>query len=321
VTERTARAIFRACSIPGAPEPHDRAALKIFYPALPDDGAEQRNAGLMPADTAAAACPVVIIMPGINVGPEAYNWLARDLALGGFIAVTYTFVAEEMPGYVSLTPGLDLAAITPSTYGSRPSANAIAPLIAALARENAAGPLEGCVDMDRIILAGHSGGGSAALYNANPEWFPGVRGAFAYGAHAGASTVLGFEPNAILPLPDAVPMMLVAGTRDGVIASSAHRYGGKGDRVRETFERGFRRDAGDSYLIEVAGGNHFSIAWPLDESTGRHFLDEPEEGDAQVIRDFLSRLLMAFIKDTLDGGTARVGALRDHPLAATFRSR
>jgi pimeloyl-ACP methyl ester carboxylesterase len=321
VTERTARAIFRACSIPGAPEPHDRATLKIFYPALPDDGQEQRNAGLMPADRSAGPCPVVVIMPGINVGPEAYTWLASDLAHAGFIAVTYTFVAEDMPGYVSLTPGLDLSAIKPETYGTRPSGNVIAPLIDALARENSTGPLEGCVDIGRIILAGHSGGGSAALYNANPDWFPGVRGAFAYGAHAGASTALGFEDNTILPLPATVPMLLAAGTRDGVIASSAHRYGGKGDRVQETFERGFGRDEGDSYLVEVAGGNHFSIAWPVDESTGRHFLDEPEEGDPRAIREFLSQLLMAFIKDTLGEGTARVGGLRDHPLAATFRCR
>jgi dienelactone hydrolase len=321
VIERKARAIFRACSVPGAPEPHDRAALKIFYPALPDDGYEQRNAGLMPADKAAAPYPVVIIMPGINVGPDSYGWLASDLAHMGCIVVTYTFIAEEMPGYVSLTPGLDLSAITPETYGTRPSANVLAPVIDVLGRENAQGPLEGCVDTDRIILAGHSGGGSAALYNANPDWFPGVCGALAYAAHAGASTALGFEENTVLPLPDAVPMLLAVGTRDGVIANSAHRYGGDGDRVQETFERGFSRDSGDSYLVEVAGGNHFSIAWPLDESTGRHFLDEPEEGEPRSIRDFLSQLLIAFIKDTLDAKTTRVDGFRDHPLVANFRCR
>jgi dienelactone hydrolase len=321
VTGRTVRAVYRACRIPGARAPYDRASLKIHYPALPDDSDEQRNAGLVPADQSAAPYPAVIILPGINVGPEAYAWLARRLVLAGLVTLTYTFVAEEMPGYISQTPGLDLSAIRPDTYGSRPSANAIGPIIGALATENTTGPLDGAVDVDRIILVGHSGGGSAALFNANRTWFPQVRGAVAYGAHAGASTVLGFEDNTILPLPDDVPLLLAAGTRDGVIANSAHRYGGESNRVQDTFERGFSRDRGDSYLVEIAGANHFSMAWPHDDSTGRHFLDEPEEGDPEAIREFLADLILAFVADTLDGSTGRVQALEEHSLVSTFRCR
>ena len=323
MTERTARAVYRACSIPDAPAPYDRASLKIWYPALPDDGEEQRNAGVVPADRDCAPYPVVIIMPGINVGPESYAWLARRLALHGIVAVTYTMIAEEMPGYVSLTPGLDLGAVTPDTYATRPSGGAIAPIIAALETENQSGVLQGCIDTSSVILAGHSGGGSVALFNANPAWFPQIKGAFSYGAHAAASTMLGFEENTILELPDDVPLMLIGGTRDGVIANSAHRYG-DGDapnRVAQTFDEGIAASRGDCYLVEVAGANHFSIAWPVDDSTGRPFLDESEQGDGALIRELLAELTLAFINDTLAGETSRMARFEEHELIATFRCR
>jgi len=303
--------------------PYDRLSLKIYYAALPDDGVEQRNAGVVPADQSAAPCPVVIMMPGINVGPEAYAWLASHLALHGIITVTYSMIAEEMPGYVSLTPGLDLAAITPETYGTQPSATAVAAIIEALRIENSAGVLEGCIDTDKVILAGHSAGGSVALFNANPDWFPQVRGAIAYGAHAGASTMLGFAENTILKLPATVPLLLIGGTRDGVMANSAHRYGNEDetDRMSQTFEDGFASDRDDSYFVSIVGANHFSLAWPVDESTGRHFLDEPEEGSGEAIRALLAELFVAFIDDTLNGATDRMQALQDDALVDTFRCR
>jgi len=319
------RAVYRACEIPGAAAPYDRAFLKIFYPALPDNGEEQRNSGLVPADTRQAPYPVLIMMPGINVGPESYTWLARALAMQGIVTATYSMIGEEMPGYVSLTPGLDLAAITPESFGTIPSGTAIAGIITAPEKENAAGVLGGCIDTGRIILAGHSAGGSVALYNANPNWFPQVTGAIAYGAHAAASTALGFDENTILDLPSELPLLLIGGTRDGVIASSVHRYGSSEekapDRVLQTFEKGINADRGDSYLVIVRGANHFSLASPLDESTGRHFLDEPEEGDNECIRALLSDLFISFVRDVCSGSTQCMRKLQDHELISTYRCR
>ena len=323
LTGRVARAVFRACEIPGANPPYDRASLKIYYPALPDDGIEQRNAGLMPADRSAAPYPVVIMMPGINVGPEAYAWLARELALAGIVTVTYCLIAEEMPGYISLTPGLDLGAITPDTWGQQASGTAIAAIIEVLRAENEAGVLEACVDVDKVLLAGHSAGGSVALFNANPDWFPQVRGAIAYGAHAGASTMLGFAENTILELPGQLPLLLIGGTNDGVMKASAHRYGDGDapDRMQQTFANGFTSDRGDSYFVEVNGANHFSLAWPVDESTGRHFLDEPEEGSGEDIRQLLANLFVTFTNDTLGESTDGMREFDTHPLVSTFRCR
>ncbi len=320
---RTARALFRVCEIPGAEAPYDRAFLRIFYPALPDDGEEQRNAGLVPADRTGAPYPLLLMMPGINVGPESYAWLAAVLAMRGIVTVTYSMIAEEMPGFVSLTPGLDLSAITPDTYGSRPSGTAIAALIARVAKENEAGPLQGCIDTDSTVLAGHSAGGSVALFNASAEWFPQVRGAVAYGAHAGAATALGFADNTILELPGELPLLLISGSRDGVIRSSAGRYGDgePPDRVRQTFEEGVTSTRGDCFFVEVRGANHFSLANPVDESTGRHFLDETEEGDGRRIRELLAELFVCFVLDATAGQGSRLADLESHELISTMRCR
>ena len=295
---RTARAVYRACEIPGASAPYDRLSLKIYYPAVPDDGEEQRNAGVVPADSATAPYPVVVIMPGINIGPEAYSWLAEHLALHGFIAACYTMIAEEMPGYVSLTPGLDLAAISPSTWGTAPSASSLAAILDTIAAENADGVLKGCIDCNNVVLAGHSGGGSVALFNANQDWFPAVRGAVSYGAHAAAATILGFEPETVLELPGSTPLMMIGGTRDGVIAESGHRYGVEEKDplylLRKTFEQGVSSDREDAWLIELEGANHFSMAHPIDAATGRPFLDWPEEGDSESIRSLLAWLVTEF---------------------------
>jgi dienelactone hydrolase len=279
----------------------------------------------MPADKEGGPYPVLIIMPGINVGPESYAWLASALAVRGIVVVTYSMIAEEMPGYISLTPGLDLAAITPETYGKTPSATAIEPVIASIRLENASGILAGCIDLSKVVLAGHSAGGSVAMYNANPDWFPEVCGALAFAAHAAASTALGFAENTVLDLPGALPIMLIGGTRDGVIESSAHRYGDgvPPNRLQQTFDEGFHSDRGDSYLVMVEGANHFSIAWPVDESSGRHFLDLDEQGDGKSIRAFLADIIEGFVLDAcnVDDNSSRVSAFENHELIASFQRR
>ena len=320
---RTARAVYRACEIPGARSPYDRLSLKIYYPAVPDGGKDERNSGVVPADRSATPCPVVVLMPGINVGPEAYSWLAEHLALEGFVAVSYTMVAEELAGHVSLTPGLDLSAITPAAWGTAPSASSLAPILAALAAENTDGVLKGCIDCDRVVLAGHSGGGSVALFNANPEWFAGVRGAASYGAHAAAATMLGFEPETVLPLPGRTPLMIIGGTCDGVIAESGHRYGIENRDptylLRKTFEVGVSSDREDAWLVEIEGANHFSMAYPVDGATGRPFLDQPEEGDGESIRALLAWLVSEFASYCVGRNGADIEQFDDNKLITMSR--
>jgi len=316
---RAARAIFRAASIDDAQAPFDRVILKIWYPALPGRADEARNTGLVPADKEDAPYRVIIVMPGINVGPESYAWFASSMCESGHIVVTYTLIAEEMPGHTSLTPGLNLAAITPDTYGREPSSTALQALIECLHSENESGPLERIINIEDVVLVGHSGGGSVALFNANPDWFPGVTRAVAYAAHSGASTMLGFADNSILELPSTLPLLLIGGTRDGVIAASAHRYGDETgnplERLRQTFSEGMRGNRGDNYLVEVDGANHFSFAWPQDESTARAFLDWPETTDGDAIRSFIFDLISDFVAGN------DLGDYRRHELVAALQQR
>ncbi len=293
------RAIYRAVSIPGVDAPYDRASLKIYYPARRLNTAEERNSGLVAADAEVTPCPVVIMLPGINVGPEGYGWLARELADIGVVTVTFTLIAEEMPGYVSLTPGLSLNALARDQYGQRPSATAIGPILESLASLNEEGVLAGCLDLDKIILGGHSAGGTVALLNARPDWFPGVCAAFSYGAHTGAATTLGYAEDSFFPTPAEVPLLIMGGTRDGCIANSAGRYGaGQGsptERVERSFDEALGSQRDDCYLAIIDGANHFSFAHPADDSTGRPFIDLPTTQPGETLRALLAALVCDFI--------------------------
>jgi dienelactone hydrolase len=319
----TTRAIYRAINIPGSTAPYDRASLKVYYPANRQGTEEERNSGLVPADSRKAPFPVVIMMPGINVGPEAYGWLARQLADQGIVTVTFTLVAEELPGYISLTPGLSMAALMPDEYGRQPSATAIAPILEDLAAMNREGVLAGNLDLASIILGGHSAGGTVALLNARADWFPGVCAAFSYGAHTGAATALGYPPDSMFETPSALPLMIMGGTRDGCIANSGGRYGdseaGATERVEKTFDEALDCDRQDSYLAIIEGANHFSLAWPLDDSTGRPFIDLPTTEPDEQLRTLLAELICRFIRAAVRGDEpARQlledSVLRGHPL-------
>lgn len=293
------RAIYRSIAITGAPSPYDRASLKIYYPANYEGSEEERNAGLVPPEKSQAPFPVVIMLPGINLGPEAYTWLARELTLAGIVTVTYTLIAEEMPGYISQTPGLALAELARDQYGQRPSATAVGPILEDLKQVNTSGLLAGTLDLDNIILAGHSAGGTVALLNAEPKWFPGVRGAIAYGAHTGAATALGYPEDAMFSVPGSLPMLIMGGTRDGCIANSSGRYGEANGsataRVERTFDEAMCSDRGDRYLAIIEGANHFSFAHPIDDSTGRPFIDMSTTRPDEELRNLLSTLCRHFI--------------------------
>lgn len=294
----TVRAIYSAVAIPESNPPYDRASLKVYYPARYGDSAEERNSGVVPADAGMAPFPVVILLPGINVGPESYSWLAHELGKRGIATVTYTLVAEEMPGYVSLTPGLSLSALSPGEYGSTPSATAIDPILAALKTLNASGVLAGLLDLEHIVLGGHSAGGTVALLNARSDWFPGVCASFSYGAHAGAATALGHEEDAMFALPSRHPALIMGGTRDGCIANSSARYGDAATsptaRVERSFDQALNCDREDCYLAIIDGANHFSMAWPEDHSTGRPFIDLPTTRDDADLRQIISSLIVEF---------------------------
>ncbi|WP_238006582.1 dienelactone hydrolase family protein [Dactylosporangium sp. AC04546] len=293
------RSLWHAVRIPDAPEPFDTAVLKVHYPALVTGSDEERLSGNFRADPANAPYPVVLILSGINVGQDAYRWLATDLASRGFAAVTYDWVGPLFAGQVGLTPGVDLALAKPDTYGQGPTCQAIAPIISALS-----GLLDGALDTTRLALVGHSAGGTVALQSG--RFFSGVRAVATYGAHTMVSTMLGWPAGTIAPAHVESPVLLLAGTEDGVIADSADRYQATGDHdpVSRTFDEALQDRGGEHVLAWLQGGNHFSIADPVDPTSARAFLDRPSTVDGASARAAIAGLLATFLGTHLRGEPA-----------------
>lgn len=293
------RAIFHAATLPHATAPYNVLHLKIYYPAAPTDSDAERMTGVIPADKTSAPMPVVIFFNGINVGIESYHWLAVKLSEANIVTVMYTHVAETLPGVVGLTPAIDLSKVKPDTYGSGATCPAIQPILDSLAQLNddEKSPLCGTMDLNHIILGGHSAGGTVALQNA--QFFEQVNAVFSYAGHTMASTMLGFAPNTVLNVGGKA-VMLMRGDRDGVIAASRVRYGVEGqsqDPVEKTFDEACRPSAGEeAWDVLLQGANHFSIAHPLDKTTGRFFLDQEMTRHAEEIRNQIAGLVLAFIK-------------------------
>ncbi|MBN8656861.1 MAG: hypothetical protein J0M11_14080 [Anaerolineae bacterium] len=292
------RALFHATTLPNANAPYNVLHLKVYYPAAPTNSDAERMSGVIPADKTSAPMTVVIFFNGINVGIESYHWLAVKLAEANIVTVMYTHVAETLPGMIGLTPAIDLSKVKPDTYGSGATCPAVQPILDSLKQLNddEKSALYQSMDLNHIILGGHSAGGTVALQNA--QFFAQVKAVFAYAGHTMASTMLGFAPNTILNV-GSKSVMLLRGDRDGVIAASRVRYGAEGqsqDPVEKTFDEACQPSAGEeAYDVLLQGANHFAIAHPLDETTGRFFLDMEMTRPAEEVREQIVGLVLAFI--------------------------
>ena len=149
------RSVWWAVRVPGAPAPFDTAHLRVYYPARPTGSDAERLSGVLAADPAGAPYPVVLLVSGVNVGQDAYRWLAVELAARGVVAVTYDWVGVLFAGLHGITPGVDLDAARPDGYGSRPTSPSLRPVLDALAQLT--GPLDGLLDLDRVALVGSLG--------------------------------------------------------------------------------------------------------------------------------------------------------------------
>lgn len=296
----------------------DDALATLYYPGDDRRLEEARLTGQVPADETDAPWPVVVLLPGINVAPDGYRWLAHRLVVDGLCVVTYAAIGSLGPAGRGITPGLDLAALAPDTIGTRPSSTALGPLLAHLSELAADehSPVAEHLDLGRVVVGGHSAGGTAALHNSDPSWVLGLQAVFAYAAHTMVATALGHGEAAVAPIPAKVPMLLLGGADDGVIAASRDRYrtdDGVHDPVRRTFAEAIQRQQGDSWLVELADAGHFAICDPVDTTSGRSFL-EPDSATADpAVQELLGDLIAAFTAASL-GRSSRVSMeeLVDH---------
>jgi predicted dienelactone hydrolase len=326
----TVRAFFRSTKVKNATSPYDTIHLKIFYPAQMSGSELEKTQGIIPADSQKAPFPVVIFFGGVNCGPENYQWLAVKLAERGIVVITFAWVAENFPGIIALTPGVDTQMLAPNTYGTAPTASALPALLAELECLQTDGLLAGMLNLQQIILGGHSAGGRIALENANPEFFPQVAAAFGYAAHSAAPMMLGFPSDTFLPLPSTLPMLLMGGTSDGVIANSRHIYGIKEDSPTRSIIRTFREaitgNRNHAYLMIIEGANHYSMVHPQDSTTDRAFLDFPATQLEENIRSLIEKSIALFIDAHVRQKSEAFTALdkmqnESHPLIATFERK
>ena len=310
----------------------DAAVATVYYPGDRSRLEEARLTGQVPALQSGGPWPVLIMMPGINLAPDSYRWMAHRLVPAGLCVVTYAAIGSLGPAGRGITPGLDVGALAAGSGGARPVATALGPLLDCLAGVSGTGdsPVAGRLDLDRVVVGGHSAGGTAALHSSDPARVPGLRAVFAYGAHTMASTALGHGESTVVEIPARVPVLLMGGASDGVIAASRDRYrhdggderGGVHDPVRRTFEEAISHTRGDSWLVELAGAGHFAICHPVDTTSGRSFL-EPDPGGADPAgRELLGDLIAAFVATSLHGqAAADLQQLVGHELVARWDRR
>ena len=141
------------------------------------------------------------------------------------------------------------------------------------------------------------------MKNTEPKFFDRISGAFSYGGHSAAPMSMGYDPGTILPLPDSLPMLLIGGTEDGVIANNSKIYGLEkwstpATPVIRTFREAINSKRDDSCLVIVEGANHFAIANPVDPTLSVTALDFPSEGSEAEIRSLIASTIGLFI-DTL----------------------
>ena len=226
---------------------------------------------------------------------EAENFMKRPISTQ--VVVTFSWIEEYSPGKITLTPGINWALWEPDNYGTGPSSSTLPTLLQELERLQSTEPLAGMLDLERIILGGHSAGGRMAMENADPRFFPQVAGAFAYGTSAAVAASLGHEPGKILPLPDKLPLLLMGGTSDVIMARMAKKYGLGFDPLillEYTFGQAISGGREDSYLLILKGAQHSTISHPFDlTQVGISDLRRTQSEDK--IRDLMAEAIGLFI--------------------------
>ena len=323
------RAFFQAAKVENASAPYDTIHLKIFYPAAIKEG-DRQAAFSSPADRDRSPFQIVIFFNGYNCSNEPYQWLAVKLAERGLVVVTYVWVTKDILNLPSLTPGIDVEMLKPDNYDTGVTALALPTILAVLDDLQQEGILAGLLDLKRVILGGHSAGGKVAIESAQPKFYSQIVAAFSYGAHSAGVVHLGYEPSTFLPLPDATPLLLIGGTRDGVVDSNSDNYGTTWSEptvpIRRTFAEAIAGGRDDSYLLLLEGANHFSIADYSDPTVGIPLRDYSATQLAEQLQELIAQAIGLFIDAHVNSQPTALKSLEQmlvsqNPLIASFERK
>lgn len=280
------RAVYDAVTVPGVQNPYATAHLAVHYPAVDADG----DAQLGIVQPVAPSLPVVLFAGNFNCPPELYAWLAKRLAASGTAVVTWTWVTPLFGGRAGLNTGIDLSAVTPETFGTRIPSVLLPAILDALPMVADIGPV---LDLSRVVLGGHSAGGTMALLCSS--WLKAP--AFSYGGHTRTQVPQGFGADHYLPLGEGPPLLLLGGREDGIGDAIALAQTGK-DSGGHPMELTAVRAVPPGRSCEVAlldGANHYSICEAYDGTSGRGYLEAQATGDQDLVRDQIARRITAFL--------------------------
>ena len=286
------RAVYDAVTVPGYENPYATAHLVVHYPAVEAQG----DATLGIVAPALESLPVVLLAGNFNCPPELYAWLAKRLAAAGHAVVTWQWVAPLFGGRAGLSTGIDLSAVTPRTYGSRVPSVLLPALLSQLSSVADVGP---ALDLDRLVLGGHSAGGTLALLCSS--WLGAA--AFSYGGHTRTQVPMGFGEDHYLPLGDGPPLLLLGGTEDGIGDAIARAQTGRdsgGHPMELTLARSVPSGR-EARCVLLAGANHYSFCEGYDGTSGRGYLEGAATRDLHDVHDELADLVLSFV-------TAAVGS-------------
>lgn len=319
----TVRAIHRAATVGGYRQPNDTLHLKIYYPALVSDKSATSTVNI---DETRAPYPVIILLAGINYGSSTLRWLAHKLAENGYAVVTYDWITLDFGGRSVNSPGITHKRLQQKHFGKKPSCPAIPAILDELKQCQKKGELAGHLDLKRVILGGHSSGGTMALANANPEWFPQIKGAFSYAADTAGKTQLDWQEGSFMPLSRDMPLLIMGGDCDAIVSHGLAEPDKLSWSIEQTFHQAVKGKRGDRQLVIVRGANHFSLVRNVDTATARPGADLPTRGSNKQIRNYLSQLILNFCNHVSSGDALAAAELKglcsaSHPLVAISDSK
>jgi hypothetical protein len=96
--------------------------------------------------------------------------------------------------------------------------------------------------------------------------------------------------------------------------------------VVRTFREAIAGGRGDSYLLLLEGANHFSVADPIDATTGTAFLDFPASQPEEQLRNLMAQVIGLFIDAHVRSQATAIVALNqllasNNPLIASFERK
>jgi dienelactone hydrolase len=277
--------VWDALRVPGAPAPYDTVHYRVAFPAARPDPARDPVLGLVPPSRRGLA--VVVLHANFNMDGVGLRWLERSLALAGHAVVTPQWVGPMFDGRPGLATGVDLATLRHSYLDA---------LRDSLRRSLVADFL----DVNRVVLGGHSAGGTLALLSAGD-----AHGAFSYGGHTRTQAAQGHGADHYLPLPAGVPLLLMGGTEDGVVRAIAERDGSDAAAhpMVEAFERSVP-ETSQSWLVMVEGADHYAFVAGHDGATGRSYLEASGNRPASAVRTAVQPVIRDFVAWSVDADAA-----------------